>query len=174
LFSPTENSVPGSRLKFVFPVCTHPDCPKFREPEFQQLSRSAKEAGKPFHSQSEYTKHMRDEHNECLYPCDVAGCERIGRKGYFREKDLIKHRREQHPDAAPYNLLKRELKYRCTEPGCGAVLEPSSIKWHHDMHDDWNRRNRRNGIEASETVTESQPALKLAGSLPVANIRVPE
>jgi uncharacterized Zn-finger protein len=123
------------KKQYVFPVCTHPDCPKFRAPEFQQLSRSTKEADKPFQTQSEYSKHMRDEHNECLYPCDVVGCERIGRKGYFREKDMIKHRREQHPDAAPYQSVERETKHRCTEPGCGAILDLSSLYHHYWIHE---------------------------------------
>jgi uncharacterized Zn-finger protein len=130
-----ESPAASWKNQYVFPVCTHPDCPKFRAPEFQQLSRSAKEADKPFQTQSEYTKHMRDEHNECLYPCDVGGCERVGRKGYFREKDMIKHRREQHPDAAPYQSVERETKHRCTEPGCGAILDLSSISNHYWGHE---------------------------------------
>jgi len=77
---------------------------------------------------------MREEHNECAFPCDVERCDRVGRRGYFREKDMIKHRREAHPDADSYQPTERQLKYRCTEPGCGALLDPSSAKNHQLSH----------------------------------------
>jgi hypothetical protein len=78
---------------------------------------------------------MREEHDECAFPCDIAGCTRIGRRGYFREKDLIKHRNEQHPDALDYRVSVRELHHMCTEPGCGALLGFSSLKWHYAGHE---------------------------------------
>ncbi|PQE15913.1 AMP-binding enzyme protein [Rutstroemia sp. NJR-2017a BVV2] len=127
------NAIP-SRLKFVFPTCTHLDCPQYRPAAFQKLSRSIKEARKPFKSQSEYTKHMREEHNECAFPCDILGCTRVGRKGYFREKDLIRHRRKEHPDTAPYKPTHRAIRFHCTEPGCGDFIDFSSIKKHYDHH----------------------------------------
>jgi hypothetical protein len=77
---------------------------------------------------------MREEHNECSFPCDVPGCSRIGRRGYFREKDLLNHRRQAHPDAPKYDVAKRELRIRCTEPGCGNLLDPSSMRWHLESH----------------------------------------
>ena len=120
----------ASRLKFYFPVCSHPECPQYRDESFKTLPRSAQEKDKPFLTQGAYTKHMREEHNECAFPCDVQGCDRVGRRGYFREKDMIKHRRESHPNASPYQPSERELKYKCTEPGCGAVIDPSSAYWH--------------------------------------------
>jgi len=112
----------------------------YRGPEFQQLPRSAKEAGKPFATQSEYTKHMREEHEQCPFNCDIAGCARTGRRGYFREKDLIKHRYEQHPDAPPYLAIGRETSVRCTEAGCDAVLHPSSMTYHIASHEYQKRR----------------------------------
>jgi hypothetical protein len=123
----------GSRgnLKYIFPVCSHADCPKYRGIDFQELPRSQKEADRPFASQSEYTKHMREEHEECAYPCDVEGCDRVGRRGYFREKDMLRHRSQQHPDALPYQVTKREMKHRCMEPGCNALLDLSSLQWHY-------------------------------------------
>jgi hypothetical protein len=121
----------SSCLKYNFPVCSHPDCPKYRGPEFEQMPRTARENGKPFATQSEYTKHMREEHDECSFPCDILGCSRIGRRGYFREKDLIKHRKEQHPDAPNYQANKREVRHRCTELGCGKLLDPSSLQQHY-------------------------------------------
>jgi hypothetical protein len=55
-------------------------------------------------------------------------CGRVGRRGYFREKDLLKHRKKEHPDAPPYHVTKRETRHRCTD--CGKDLDPSSLSWH--------------------------------------------
>ncbi|PMD45466.1 hypothetical protein L207DRAFT_508346 [Hyaloscypha variabilis F] len=125
----------AARLKYVFPVCSHPECPQFRDETFKKLPRKAQAENKPFSSQSAYTKHMRDEHNECAFPCDVPGCTRIGRRGYFREKDLLKHRRQEHPDAPNYEVTQRELRLRCTESGCDALLDPSSMEYHLLRHE---------------------------------------
>lgn len=124
-----------SNLKYYFPVCSHSDCAQYRDETFKTLPRTIQRQERPFATQSAYTKHMREEHNECTFPCDVQGCNRVGRRGYFREKDMIKHRREAHPDARSYQPSQRELKIRCTELGCNAILDPSSMKQHLDyMH----------------------------------------
>jgi hypothetical protein len=127
---PIEQKPKNTRLKYSFPVCPHSDCPQYRDGSFKELPHRTQEQQKPFESQSAYTKHMREVHNECTFPCDVAGCERVGRRGYFREKDLLKHRREQHPEASAYEVAKRDLRIRCTAEGCSALLEPSSMYWH--------------------------------------------
>jgi len=119
-----------SRLKNYFPVCSHSDCAYYRDESFKTLPRSTQEATKPFPTRSAFTKHMREEHNECTFSCDVQGCDRIGRRGYFREKDMMKHRRESHPGAPSYQPSKRELKLRCTELGCSAALHPASMTRH--------------------------------------------
>lgn len=136
----TESS---SRLRYYFPVCPHPQCPKYRDETFKSSPRAIQQQTKPFSTQSAYTKHMRDEHNECAFPCDVVGCDRVGRRGYFREKDLLKHRRDQHEDAPPYEVAKRELRIRCTELGCNAVLEPSSMAEHVLNHEWYEWENER-------------------------------
>ena len=136
-----QTSAAESRLKYVFPVCSHPNCPHYRDEAFKQLPRKAQADNKPFHSQSAYTKHMRDEHNECAFPCDIAGCSRTGRRGYFREKDLLNHRRQEHPDAPTYTVTKRELRVRCTEPGCDKLLDPTSMP----DHLNWTHRLRHYG-----------------------------
>ena len=132
------SSKPKSRLRYSFPVCSHPECPLYRDETFKQLPRSVQLEKKPFSSLSGYTKHMREEHNECSFPCDVAGCNRVGRRGYFREKDFMKHRKEQHPDAPPYHPSKRDVRHRCTIPGCGRSLNQSSISDHYRfVHGEW-------------------------------------
>ncbi|KAH6682780.1 hypothetical protein B0J14DRAFT_574359 [Halenospora varia] len=130
------NTVIGiQRRQFVFPVCAFSSCPQYRDPSFNSLPWSQKEQNKPFTSQSAYTKHMRYEHNYCSFPCIVEGCDRTGRRGYFREKDLIKHRQTDHPDAPTYSPTIRDMKYTCTEPGCGKVIDPSSLNGHMWLHE---------------------------------------
>jgi hypothetical protein len=99
---PIEQKAKSTRLKYSFPVCPHLDCPQYRQRSFKELPHGIQAQQKPFESQSAYTKHMREVHNECTFPCDVAGCERVGRWGYFREKDLLKHRRDKRPKASAY------------------------------------------------------------------------
>jgi len=65
---------------------------------WEELSKQA-----PFKNLSAYTKHMREVHDESPYPCDVAHCHKIGGKGYFRKRDMVKHRQRDHPDAPEYN-----------------------------------------------------------------------
>jgi hypothetical protein len=119
---------------YNFPVCTHSDCPQYRDESFKRLPRAIQKQNKPFDSQSAYAKHMREEHNDSTFPCDVLGCQRVGRKGYFREKDLLRHRSEQHPEAPPYQVQIREWKIRCTEVGCNSVLSPTFIRDHMFRH----------------------------------------
>jgi hypothetical protein len=138
---PIEQKAKNTRLKYSFPVCPHLDCPQYRDGTFKELPHKIQAQQKPFESQSAFTKHMREVHNECTFPCDVPSCDRVGRRGYFREKDLLKHRREQHPDASAYKLTKRDLRIRCTTEGCSALLEPSSMYWHmYAVHGYWNDR----------------------------------
>jgi hypothetical protein len=138
-----EAAMAESRLKYVFPVCSHPSCPQYRDETFKRLPRKAQAENKPFGSQSAYTKHMREEHNECPFPCDIPGCTRVGRRGYFREKDLLNHRRQEHPDAPKYDVTTRELRILCTEPGCDSLLDPSSMRWHMFEHERKLKRKER-------------------------------
>jgi hypothetical protein len=50
-----------------------------------------------FSSRSEFTKHMRKVHDENLYPCPETGCLRVGGRGFFRKKDLLKHQADHTP-----------------------------------------------------------------------------
>lgn len=99
-------------------VCPHPECPEYRGPEFQDLSSSERQNQKPFRNQGEFTKHMREAHDESSFPCDIAHCPRVRGKGYFRENDFLKHRKNQHPDAPPYVLSERSVLHSCRELEC--------------------------------------------------------
>ncbi|QDS76173.1 hypothetical protein FKW77_007778 [Venturia effusa] len=52
-----------------------------------------------FQKQSDYTAHMRKVHDESPFPCKEPGCPKVGGKGYYRKRDLIKHQKKEHPDA---------------------------------------------------------------------------
>lgn len=103
-------------------ICTHSECPQYRGLEFEKLPLRMENFQAPFRSQSEFTKHMREEHNECTFPCKIDGCPRVGRRGYFREKDLIKHHQKEHPEEETYIPLERSSQ--CTEPACYAWFDP--------------------------------------------------
>ena len=62
-------------------VCTVSECTHYQQ---------------SFKIKSQYTDHMRCIHNHSPFPCLVQGCNRIGGKGYFRERDLFKHSQQVH------------------------------------------------------------------------------
>jgi hypothetical protein len=47
-------------------------------------------------SAKEYREHMTKVHDQSPFPCPVPGCSRTGGKGYFRERELKKHRLKSH------------------------------------------------------------------------------
>jgi len=49
-----------------------------------------------FQTRGELTKHLREVHDESLFPCKEIGCSRIGGKGFFRKKDLLNHAKDHH------------------------------------------------------------------------------
>lgn len=66
--------------------CYHEDCSAYREqPRYE---------GHAFKKSSDYTAHVRKAHDESPYPCTKPGCNRVGGKGYFRERDLMKHQKK--------------------------------------------------------------------------------
>ncbi|KUJ11374.1 uncharacterized protein LY89DRAFT_243355 [Mollisia scopiformis] len=53
-------------------------------------------ARRVFHARKDFTKHLRKEHDDSLFPCSATGCPKVRGNGYFRERDLIQHRRKEH------------------------------------------------------------------------------
>ncbi|KAH8663291.1 hypothetical protein BGZ61DRAFT_522982 [Ilyonectria robusta] len=51
-----------------------------------------------FTTNAGYYRHMRSVHQETPFECTVPNCDRVGAKGYFREKDLSNHCRSKHAD----------------------------------------------------------------------------
>ncbi len=69
-------------------MASHPD---------QQAPRMA--MSRTFQTRGELTKHLREVHDETPFPCQGKGCLRVGGKGSFREKDLLKHVEDHHTPA---------------------------------------------------------------------------
>ncbi|KAK1506138.1 hypothetical protein CTAM01_03473 [Colletotrichum tamarilloi] len=124
-----EDIMPSRRGKYQTPpVCHFADCPHHRNENFKTLSREEQTRSKPFETQSEYTKHMKNAHDFTAFPCTVRGCSKTGAKGYAREKDLIKHRKKDHPETETYVPATRDIRITCQ--GCGASLGPNSMRYH--------------------------------------------
>ncbi|KAK6825356.1 hypothetical protein PG987_012850 [Apiospora arundinis] len=100
---------PNTRFiqKDDFATCPHQGCDSFRGDSFHNLPWSEQLAQKPFPTQAAFTKHMKEVHRDTPFPCDVNGCDRVGSRGYIREKDFMKHRATKHPEAPKYNPKQR-------------------------------------------------------------------
>lgn len=70
--------------------CPHGSCPQHRPSDEVSLETM------PFIESKDYIEHMRLVHDESLFPCPEPGCSKVGGKGYFREMDLVKHRKKLH------------------------------------------------------------------------------
>ncbi|KAI0418446.1 hypothetical protein F5X98DRAFT_373920 [Xylaria grammica] len=49
-------------------VCHYENCEYYRGPDFKGMSIRAQDKNRPFHRQSDYTRHMKDEHDWSPYP----------------------------------------------------------------------------------------------------------
>lgn len=116
------------QMHFYDYLCPHSDCPKYREPDFFDLPYETQRESRPFGNLKEFTQHMRTDHDDTPYPCDVRGCLRVRGKGYIRKVDLIKHRKREHPEVPKYKNL-----HSCRLPGCSASGEGNSgIRDHYE------------------------------------------
>ncbi|KAI1484863.1 hypothetical protein F5X96DRAFT_675204 [Biscogniauxia mediterranea] len=110
-------------------VCHIKSCEYYRDDGFQDVSWQEKERTRPFAKQSDYTAHMKKEHDWSPYPCDFPGCKKVDGKGFFSLTALSKHRDEQHPGMAPLELAPRIVrKVKCGH--CHKSLKPISLQYH--------------------------------------------
>lgn len=96
-----DTSSPASprKRKTAF-KCSHETCSTsggMASLPHQQSPRMA--MGRTFQTRSELTRHLREDHDESPFPCQELGCSRVGGKGFFREKDLLKHVEDHHTSA---------------------------------------------------------------------------
>ncbi|KAK8087168.1 hypothetical protein PG994_002142 [Apiospora phragmitis] len=113
------------------PTCPYRGCEFFRGASFQTLSWTEQLTQKPFANQSSFTKHLKDIHKQTPFPCNVEDCDRVGDKGYVREKDLMKHRSAKHPDAPEYNPEPRQSRHPCGYDGCDRIYSSTSARLVH-------------------------------------------
>ncbi|KAI1428405.1 hypothetical protein F5Y12DRAFT_711041 [Xylaria sp. FL1777] len=127
--SPPKSQVQSRQIL----ICPHADCEAYRDDAFKTLGWREQFDGKPFQTQSDYNKHMRDIHKESTFSCPVGSCDRVGAKGYMREKDLIKHLAAKHPEAPSYSYVPpKPPKYRCAK--CSLELSSlGSLQWHEQI-----------------------------------------
>jgi hypothetical protein len=76
--------------------CPHEDCSYHHD---VAPSSSSTNLRRYFRTRRDFTKHLREMHDESLYPCDAPGCGRVGGRGFFRERDLSKHQKDHHEDS---------------------------------------------------------------------------
>lgn len=108
-------------------LCPHSDCLQYREPNFSDLPLETRREKRPFGSLKAFVQHMRTVHDDAPYSCDVSGCLRVRGKGYFRRRDLIKHRKREHPDAPKF-----KVHHSCRLPGCsGSGEDRKGIRDHY-------------------------------------------
>ncbi|KAI3320598.1 hypothetical protein HD806DRAFT_225327 [Xylariaceae sp. AK1471] len=131
-------------------ICPHSDCEFHRDAAFRSLSWEKQLEGRPFKKQCDYNKHMRDVHKESTFSCRVAGCDRVGAKGYMREKDLMKHIADKHPEAPSYTYVRSRDKYRCVR--CGQRFDTVGILLDHEKRAQYcQRRANNSNTSAVET-----------------------
>ncbi|KAI1805688.1 hypothetical protein F4811DRAFT_513874 [Daldinia bambusicola] len=95
-------------------VCPFVGCEHYRDKEFRNLDEFEQQEQCPFKSKSHYSNHLKDAHGEVPFPCHVLECDRVGSKGYLREKALKRHLAAQHPDAPEYSPASRKkYQYNC-------------------------------------------------------------
>ena len=120
-----EEACPKEQPKKFREILTCPcvSCEAHRDEGFQSLPMFEQIKKRPFQSRAEYSKHMRDVHQQTSFPCPIPGCERVKERGYMREKDLMKHMSGKHPEAQYVAELRQKVSsYPCEMPGCEAVL----------------------------------------------------
>lgn len=91
--SPVRREASGGML-----ICSHAGCEYHREKTYFSFGLGKILGDSPFSKQSELTKHLKKVHDESLFPCNVYGCDKVGGKGYTRQKDLMKHQASKHPE----------------------------------------------------------------------------
>ncbi|KAG7146282.1 hypothetical protein HYQ46_004932 [Verticillium longisporum] len=118
-------------------TCPHSGCFGHRDEHFHALEAAEQDQDRPFNSQKDFNEHMRKVHDETSFPCSVSGCDKVGAKGYLREKALIDHYTAKHPELEAYvpKPWVGTLTVRCRHPGCISSLKRGSLIYHmRDIH----------------------------------------
>ncbi|KAI8622886.1 hypothetical protein F5Y19DRAFT_44021 [Xylariaceae sp. FL1651] len=126
-----ESFAPRKARIYNIPVCHFNDCEYFRGPEFKALGAAEQENNRPFTKQSDYTAHMKQEHDWSPYPCNFPGCRKVDRNGFFSPNALNKHFEKNHPEAtAPQLETERRAAVKVTCDYCRRSLLGASLAEH--------------------------------------------
>ncbi|KAI1421895.1 hypothetical protein F5Y12DRAFT_717890 [Xylaria sp. FL1777] len=118
----------------TIPVCHFEDCEYYRSPEFKKLGIKYQQDNRPFGKQSDYTTHMKHEHDWSPYPCKVPGCSKLDGNGFFNTIAFQKHYKEKHPQSTiPISQDGVAETVECNY--CHKILKPGSLVAHHSMNE---------------------------------------
>ncbi|KAK8039374.1 hypothetical protein PG993_007785 [Apiospora rasikravindrae] len=126
-----------------FATCPHRGCDLFRDESFHNLRWVEQESQRPFATQGAFTKHMKEIHQQTPFPRDVEDCDKVGAKGYVREKDLMKHRTSKHPDVPGYSPKPRQSEYPCGLNGCDKTFSSAAGHFEHRYWVHWTSEQQR-------------------------------
>ena len=96
-FADSAYSTMGSPVESA--PCPHADCKPYITTQYR-LERGHDEELSPMCS------HLLYEHHITPFACGEVNCERKGARGYFLQKDLVRHVRDAHPYAAALHRLR--------------------------------------------------------------------
>ncbi|KAI0468024.1 hypothetical protein F4859DRAFT_524879 [Xylaria cf. heliscus] len=87
---------PRKTKKPSVPVCQFQGCIYSRGPDFNYLPSEEQHNNRPFDMKVHYRRHMRKEHNWSPFHCQVPGCDKTNKKGFFSSAGLRKHHEKKH------------------------------------------------------------------------------
>ncbi|KAI0479963.1 hypothetical protein F4859DRAFT_477902 [Xylaria cf. heliscus] len=114
-----------------YPVCHFQECDYYRDPSFKNLGVHEQHANRPFDTQSQYTNHMKREHDWSPYPCKVTGCNKFKGAGFFSTTAFEKHYKEKHPGSAIPALKVQDRTTEAVECAyCGGNFKRGEVGSH--------------------------------------------
>ncbi len=117
------------------PVCHFESCEYYRGPEFKDLDIGQQEKNRPFDKQSDYTAHMKEEHDWSPYPCKVPGCTKLDGKGFFSTTALEKHCNEKHPGSTiPVHTPQNDVAETVRCDYCQKNIKSSYLTTHQSSY----------------------------------------
>ncbi|KAI1164562.1 hypothetical protein F5B18DRAFT_615217 [Nemania serpens] len=126
---------PRNARRLNIPVCHFESCEYYRDPTFKDLPIGQQESNRPFDTQSDYTRHMKVEHDWSPYPCRAPFCAKYDGKGFFNYTALEKHCKEKHPGSTiPAPTARKEPVKAVTCDYCAKSLQPGTLRSHHKFY----------------------------------------
>ncbi|EEY16954.1 conserved hypothetical protein [Verticillium alfalfae VaMs.102] len=119
-------------------TCPHSGCFGYRDEHFHALEAAEQYKDRPFDGQKDFNEHMKKIHDETPFPCSISGCDRVGAKGYLRQKALVDHHKKKHPELEAYVPQPQSqgdaARIQCLFPGCARLFKRSYMSDHMISH----------------------------------------